>query len=336
MSSRDEQLIEIQPDEQFLKNYQAVYYAMNAKPDCKSKLFPKKVIVSLQDLCNLNERITDKFKAHYDNAGFRINVCVSYKNRESVEFDSWTTFEEYSWNTEKKIESILIVWEYNAKLPQYRLPQKHTLTVRIADELRPEKMLNLVFSGKLEEIDKIEQGVCPVIARVDFINSILGDELLGIVDSWQNGLLEPDTEIGILYKGLKKFSRVIAYAINYVPTIFALGYMLRYLKIQIEKLNVDTIGQISLNSFVQIIQQSIYGVIICIAVYKVFQVAANIVFAELRGGEDGHSFDITNGDKIECKNLEIKMKNKKIKIIGNIVLMLVFNVICSVIANFIS
>lgn len=122
MSSRDEQLIEIQPDEQFLKNYQAVYYAMNAKPDCKSKLFPKKVIVSLQDLCNLNERITDKFKAHYDNAGFRINVCVSYKNRESVEFDSWTTFEEYSWNTEKKIESILIVWEYNAKLPQYRLP----------------------------------------------------------------------------------------------------------------------------------------------------------------------------------------------------------------------
>ena len=108
------------------------------------------------------------------------------------------------------------------------------------------------------------------------------------------------------------------------------------MKIQIEKLNVDTIGQISLNSFVQIIQQSIYGVIICIAVYKVFQVAANIVFAELRGGEDGHSFDITNGDKIECKNLEIKMKNKKIKIIGNIVLMLVFNVICSVIANFIS
>ena len=30
---------------EFIKNYQAVYYAMNAKPDCKSKIFPEDVII---------------------------------------------------------------------------------------------------------------------------------------------------------------------------------------------------------------------------------------------------------------------------------------------------
>lgn len=175
MDTKDAQLMEITVDEQFLKNYQAIYYAMNAKPDCRSKLFSKNVIISLQDLKNLNRKVTEKFKAHYDNAGFRINVNVSLKNKEYLEFDSWATFENYDFNIEQSISSILIVWEYNAKLPGYPLPQRHTLSVRIADEIRAEEMLNLVVSGKLEEVDKLEQEVCPIVARVDFINAILGD-----------------------------------------------------------------------------------------------------------------------------------------------------------------
>ncbi len=336
MAGKDNHLMEIQPDEQFIKNYQTIYYAMNAKPDCKSKLFPKNVIVSLQDLKDLNERITDKFKAHYDDAGFRINICVSYKNRENIEFDSWTTFEKNSWNTEKTVDSILIVWEYNAKLPKYPLPQKHTLTVRIADELRPEEMLNLVISGKLEEVDKIEQGICPIIARVDFINSILGDELLGIVEAWQKGLLSPDLDSERLYKLLRKYSRTIAYAINYISTLFVAYCTLKYLGIQIRSLNINTIGEMSVNSFIQLVQQCAYGMVVCFSTYKISEIIGNMVFCSLRSTDDNHSFNITNGDRIACKEVERKIKNRKLKIIGNIIFTFLFNIFCSVFANFIS
>lgn len=335
MVSKDSELMQIEPDEQFLKNYQALYYAMNAKPDCKSKLFPKDVVVSLQDLINLNEKITDKFKAHYDDAGFRINVNVCYKNRETLEFDSWTTFEKYSWNTEKIIDSMLIVWEYNAKLPNFKLPQKHTLTVRIADELRPEEMLNLVISGKLEEVDKIQQEICPIVARVDYINSTLGDELLGIVDSWQKGLMSPNICDDGVFKTLRKASRTIAYGINYISTAIAIWCTVKFLGMQLASFGVELVGEIQIEEVTQLVYTCAIGAFICVGVYKIFQIIANIVFSALRSSEDNHTFTITNGDKVEYQKIEKGIKSKKRKVIVNLVLTFIFNVICSVVANMI-
>lgn len=336
MDNKDAQLMEVKADEQLIKNYQAIYYAMNAKPDCKSKLFPQNVVVSLQDIMDLNEKITEKFKAHYEDAGFRINVCVSFKNRENIEFDSWTTFENYRWNTEKTLDSILIVWEYNAKLPNYTLPQKHTLTVRIADELRPEEVLNLVISGKLEEMDKIEQGICPIIARVDFINAILGEELLGIVETWQLGLPSPNLDTGKVFKILYKFKRIIAYAINYIPTLLITWCVLKYLGSEIRSLNINYLGEITIDSFVQLAYKCAYSIIGCFITYKVFQIIANIVFSSLRSTNHNHSFKITKGDKKTCAEVEKQLRNRKSKIIGNIIFTFLFNILCSIIANFLS
>ena len=81
-------------------------------------------------------------------------------------------------------------------------------------------MLNIVILGKLEEVDKIDQEICPIVARVDFINSMLGDELLYIVELWQKGLLAPDLEQHKVYKILKKYNRIIAYAINYISVSY--------------------------------------------------------------------------------------------------------------------
>ena len=54
---------------------------MNAKPDSKTKLFTKDVCINLDDIFNLNYLITDKFKSHYNNAGFIINVHVAFNNK---------------------------------------------------------------------------------------------------------------------------------------------------------------------------------------------------------------------------------------------------------------
>lgn len=336
MKNKDDMLMEIQADEQWIKNYQAIYYAMNAKPDCRSKLFERKVIITLEDLRELNKRVTEKFKAHYDNAGFRINVSISFKNKESIEFDSWATFENYDLSLEKAICSILIVWEYNAKLPGYQLPQKHTLSVRMADEIKPEEMLNLVVSGKLEEVDKLDQEVCPIVARVDFINALLGDELLRIVELWNNGLLAYGIDESGLFRFLKKYSRIIAYIINYTSFVIAVICSTHIIKAEIRKLNIEYVMDMKIDDLGWILCCIIYCVVICLITYKLFQIIANIFFVGLKSGGDSHTFNITNGDKNLCIELQKKVKNKKIKVLGNMCFTFVFNIICSVFANYIS
>lgn len=336
MENKDTDLMQVNADEQFIKNYQAVYYAMNAKPDCKSKLFGQDVIISLQDLKDLNERVTDKFKAHYEDAGFRINVHVSFKNRESIEFDSWTTFEKYDFNIEKSISSILIVWEYNAKLPKYQLPQKHTLSVRIADEIRPEEMLNLVFSGKLEEVDKIDQEICPIVARVDFINSMLGDELLRIVELWKDGLRLPKNEQSKLLKVAKKYSRVIAYAINYITTFVALFLISNFIGMRMSKVEMATLGEVPIAILIELLQNILYSGVLLFVIYKTFQIIANIVFKTLRSEGINHIFDITNGDKKICQQIQKNATRMKVRVVINLIFTFLFNVICSIFANYIS
>lgn len=336
MVTKDAELMNIDVDEQFMKNYQAIYYAMNAKPDCRSKLFQRDVMVTFQDLKNLNDRVTEKFKAHYDNAGFKINVNINFKNKECLEFESWTTFEHFSLTNEQAITSILIVWEYNAKLPNFRLPQRHTLTVRIADELRAEEMLNLVISGKLEEIDKIEQEFCPIIARVDFINAMMGDELLRIVEQWQELLSAPAYMQNTIYKKAKKFRRVIAYALNYLTTFIFMYFSVQYLYGQALKLKAKYIGELLITDVAELLVKFAMAAILCMIVYKISQLIANHVFNMLKPNTDTHIFKITNGDNVLCQKLDQNSKTKKTKVIIELAFTFLFNVACSIFANLIS
>lgn len=329
----DNAMMEVKPDEQFLKNYQAIYYAMNAKPDSKTKIFGKRVIVEMDDLKELNKRITDKFKSHYEDAGFIINVTVGFSDHTSIEFNSWTMFERYDWAESRVINSIIIKWEYNAKLPQYSLPQKHTLVVRIANEIRPEEMLHLIVSGKLEEIDQIDQEVCPIIARVDFINSILGEELLSIVSLWQDGLQSYEEDVPMAIKIAKKIRRIIAYVINYVSVIVTLFFCYEFLKEMMNKIHVRTLGEIPVVEIQEIIFNIIILVIFVWVVNRFFALIANMVYLLLGESMDHHTFNITKGDAKRRKEIIKKINKNFMKIAINIIITVFFNVVCSLIAN---
>lgn len=329
----DNELMKVKPDEQFLKNYQAIYYSMNAKPDCKSKIFGKRVIIGMDDLQELNRKITNKFKAHYEEAGFMINVTVNFSDHTSIEFNSWSTFEEYDWAEKRVINNITIKWEYNAKLPQYTVPQRHTLVVRLANEIRPEEVINLVVSGKLEEINQIDQEICPIVARVDFINSILAEELLNTVSSWQEGLMSNENEVPVIMKAARKFRRAIAYIINYATVLITLICCFKLLFEVMNRVEVNTIGEIA----VETVQNIFFTICVLMAVVwmvnKVFSIIANAVFLLLGTYKDHHTFNITKGDKKRCQEISSKLKRNKAKVCINIIITLIFNVICSIIAN---
>lgn len=330
---KDTMLMDIDEQEKFIKNYQAVYYAMNAKPDCKSKIFPEDVTIDFADLNELNRKIVDKFKAHYEDAGFTINITVSFRDLTVVEFSSWATFSQYNFSLNTAIRGITIVWEYNAKLPKYSLPQKHTLTVRLADKLRPQDMMNLIFSGKLSEMDLVDQEFCSVVARVDFINSLLGDELLAIVDEWVEGISEADKPNKIM-DFLERNKRKVAYCVNYITTFVAIMCGLKYLKFYLYGLEFKYIGDMSTRDFYDIMLVLTLLVVICIGINKMFFIIANIVFKALdKREEQRHTFNITKGDKKICKLMEKQQRIGSIKVLINLVITLIFNVFCSILAN---
>lgn len=331
--NKDYQLMDIDEQEKFIKNYQAVYYAMNAKPDCKSKLFPEKVTVNLSDLYELNRRVVDKFKAHYEDAGFSINIAVSLQDLTVVEFNSWLTFENYNFSVNSAIKGITIVWEYNAKLPKYPLPQKHTLTVRLADELRPQDVINLMVSGKLSEMDLVDQEFCPVVARVDFINSLLGDELLMIVNKWVEGLvIQEDTDKFI--KLLRKNKRKTAYIINYITSFMCILCCLFYFRKYILDLQFNVLGEMTAESFYGLLLMIVTLLLIYYVVHKVFFIIATVVFRKLdESGDENHIFVITKGDKKICDKLDKRRRKNYTKISLNLIFTLLFNIFCSILAT---
>lgn len=74
-------LLNVDDEEKLRRNFKSVYYMMNAKPDSKTKIFTSDVCIELGDIEELNELITEKFKSHYNDAGFMINVDVSLENK---------------------------------------------------------------------------------------------------------------------------------------------------------------------------------------------------------------------------------------------------------------
>lgn len=290
-----------------MENFKAFYYQINAKPDCKSIVYTKDIRIDMNDLIDLSRGVVDKFRNHYNNNGYKININLSFSNRKNLEFTTWESFMDYRWPA-TKLNSITIEWEYLLELPEYEYPQVHRLIVKISDGIRPEEMLNLLISGRLEEIDDLEKSVYPLAARVDFVNNTISDELLQIVVNWADGVKVVNENRKFLF-GLRKVRRQIAYLLNYITTFVILICGVVYIN---AKLN-NNIKIIELNSsdicnFINII--FIFAFIVFV-VYKISQLISNYIFKTLDDFGDNHVFDITKNDKKEIKRIEVEEKKQK-------------------------
>lgn len=83
----DVQLLQKTPEELSIKEYKAAFYQLLAKPDSMTKVYNKTAIVGIEDVFGLNERICEKF-AHYNEAGFLIQVNVKFSNGKERRFQT--------------------------------------------------------------------------------------------------------------------------------------------------------------------------------------------------------------------------------------------------------
>lgn len=331
----DEELLVIDDQERNVKNFKSVYYQMNAKSDCITKLFTDNVTIDLDSINNLNDMICDKLR-QYENAGFIINTTVKYKDKKNKFFPNWKSFENTKWTSDKSINKMTIKWEINIVFPnmgERTIPQKHTLLVKLSDRMRPEELLNLVFSGGVEAIEDLDREVFPIVASVDFINEQLGEELLDIVAKWNESLKNPPEANEKFMVFARKNKNKIANIINYVPNILFLICGLIYVRNLFVNLGCQTLGEISITDGVRILEAITFVVITCYVFRKIFYEIAKIVYNSINDYGEIHIFNITNGDKKEQRRISNSNTRKKKQTIRNIIATCILNIACGVVTS---
>lgn len=279
------------------------FYLAAGKLDSNIKIFKKQIIITGDDLTELNTLIQEKLKNHNTTASVT-SINVSFDKNKMTQFGVWKEFIDSNWKIPEIIENITMVWDFLVILPHYTQPQRHTLTVKITADTNFATILPALLSGNITEIDTVELKHSPVVCQVDFINHLLSDELINIVERWVEGrkIAQAETKTK---KWIQKNKRFFADLINYSIPIFITLASLSILHSYGKKINDILTVNIMLN-FMYWLLLSIVGVL---GSAKMSNRLAHYIFRAISEYGDFLIFNITNGDK--NKQYEIDNKNKK-------------------------
>lgn len=201
-----------------LKDYQAIFYMMNAKPDTSIQFLHEKKNICLDNLLDLNERILRKLENHELKGQITAVTLILDKGRVK-EYGGWEQFKTEPWNTiNNKTAGITLVWDFSIKLPAYINPQRHTLKLRLGNTITPKELLQLVVSS--EDINELIEARAEGVIKVDFIDQVIANELTELVKNWYEGLNNIQS-VEWLQSKIEKHQRFLATIINnFMPLIF--------------------------------------------------------------------------------------------------------------------
>lgn len=326
-------LIATTDEEKQIALFKSMYYQMNAKPDSMSKAFSKKVIISREDIIDLNKRVLQKISTQYKEDGYKVTILASLSNKQTVNFECWEEFIKYEWTETSYINSVTLKWNFNIRVPQYELPQNHTLMVKLSNGLRPEEMLNMIFSGNIEDFDDVETNCYPIITRVDFISPLFGEELLNIVEKWAEGLTKERDRKNPFLLFLAKYRKKVSYYFNYLAFIMLIILGIAVIDKIILSFDVKKIVEMTTKQFMTIFNSICIFVIIVFVSLKILDRIASKIYETLLEYGKGFIFSITKGDYKKQSELQEEDKKSCKKIVVNIIISLIFNVLCGIIAT---
>lgn len=313
------------PAELNIDTLKSVYYWLNAKPDTHIKIFPRPKIVSKSDIVDLNTRIQTKLQNHHLHTNIT-SITVSLEKGEVKSFNAWEVFLNHYWEIPEKIQSVSIVWDITVQLPNYKLPQKHTLKVRIGSSLRPNELFHIMTNG--DDETELKENLSFVVCKVDFINVVLSGELISIVEVWYNSLLNthPKPKFQMFVENNRSSVARIG---HYLTTFIGFGFL--YIMFKFHLRNFDVVG---LNK--ELYLDAVFWVMALFATYFVFNVIGatfgQAIFEKVSRYEDSHPFAITKGDRNE--QIEIDRKNSKVS--SNLVWQFVIRLSVAIISMLIS
>ena len=217
-----------------------------------------------------------------------------------------------------------------------QIPERHTLMVKLSNRLRPEELLNLVFTGKIEEIEEMDQNLFPIIARVDFVDRTLGDELLNIVSDWVKSLRQSPVKKSKLMLLLKKNKGVICTLLSWITNIVVMFASVIVTGQCIFRLNFNYVLDISKEQIVTII----YMVFGCSAVWifgkRLIGALTDFLYDRLREYGENALFNITKGDHNKQDQMKYNERSQKWAVLGNLFVTIVINIVCGIAVNILS
>lgn len=317
------------------KEVQSLFYTIYGKQDSKTKVFNKKVLIDLDSIDDLNRRISEKIKNHYDvdKSDAVVTIAIQFYNKETLTFSGWNEYKQTKITNPSPIRNFTITWACLLQLPNFTVVQPHKITVKLSDGLRPEEFMNLVFTGKIEDIEEISVD-SPIVVSVDFIDQLIGDEFINIVENWTETVKRKD-DVRKYIEFFSNHKRKIAYFINSLCTFIAIYVIFRLLYNVIDSSSVSIIGELSLNSLKNFLTIIFSGSFVVFFVYRISYYLANIVFRSLTDINETHIFNITRGDRIKIEKYEKISQVSLKKAIGSFILSIIISTIVSVLSTYI-
>lgn len=316
-----------------IKEFQSLYYMMNARPDTTIKIYDKKTIIKMGDISTLDSMISEKLLLHNQEGQVGKSYVIVATNRHKVyNFDNIKLFEDHNWNKSESIENITLVWDFFIYVNGYENPQRHKLTVKISSGLKPEEVLNLIFSGKIEDMQDVETLKATVIAQMDFIETRLGQEFLNIVDEWV-GLLDDTSYNNRFMNWLAKRRKLVAYYFNYFLFFVSIITFLIGFNLQTSLFKVGKISELSIKQLNYCVNFIVISVIICGIIINRGEVIANKIFRKLTEYGEYFAFEITTEDQKRLKRIKTLEKRNFIFVLVHLLFSLFLNVICGIIAS---
>lgn len=328
------EIIDKNEEEHRIKEFKSLYYELNAKPDSTTKIYNDKVIVQKDDIERLYNLIMEKMALHVKEGETGIsNVVVSTSKHKSYNFNDFKIFDMHGWDIAEYINNITISWDFFVNVDGYARPQRHKLTVKISCGLEPEEILSLLFSGRIEDIQEIQEQEATIIAQMDFIENRLGQEFINIVGEWVDTLTRAYAQTSHVVLFLKKYRKLVGYYFNYVlfailsvTALFGFNYILT-------SINVSEINQISINHLQILVNYAVISILICWFTLKRGEMIANKIFRYLSEYGDTFVFRITRGDENQYNKITAQDKKNAVKIALNLIFSLFLNIGCGIIAS---
>lgn len=190
-----------------------------------------------------------------------------------------------------------------------------------------------MFSGRIEDIQEIEEQQATIIAQMDFIENRLGQEFINIVGEWVETLEKAYIDKNKLILKLKKHRKLVGYYFNYtlfglasISALFGFNYYMSCLQI-------SSLMELSTHHFQFIVNYAVVTILLCLFLLKRGEAVANKVFRYLSEYGESFVFKITKGDENAYNRIVSEDKESAVKIFLNLVFSLLLNVGCSIIAS---
>ncbi|MBK1811652.1 hypothetical protein JHL18_13595 [Clostridium sp. YIM B02505] len=309
----------------------SLFNLLNGKPDSTTRIFPRDVVIGRDDLFVLKDKMREKLK-QYEITTLIESISVRFEKNKFEEFSNWYQFEDYNWTSSNCIDNMVLKWDFMINFKEYRCPQRHTVVVRLSSGMRPDQILQMLLNGKIEDLDSIDKNLAPVICDVTFVNHLIGDEIINIVEEWNKGLKQ-GSSINNKYKYFRRHKLAVANGIQNITKVTGLGAIIGAVNLYISNFNVKNVFQIRIDQIQGLIIVGAIGFVLYGILKQIGYQLGKSIIESLDDYGEVFTFNITKGDCNKQEEL-LNENNKYVKNINTgLAISIIVNIICSIVAS---